>query len=94
MDRSVLLETVLRRPWAICQQPCTLESFLTTYAVPEEKVAPPPPPEPPLEQTYLVQDGDSLWKIARKLKVSIHDLKEKNQLQSDLLRPGKVLKVP
>ncbi len=93
VDRSLLLETVLKSDWSVFQQPTTLENFLATYAVPEEKVAP-PPPKPAAERAYVIQEGDSLWKIARKCKVSIEALKEKNQLQSDLLRPGKVLKLP
>lgn len=94
VDRTVLLQTILKGDWTAFQQLTTLESFLNTYAVAEEKVAPPPPPEPPVERTYTIQDGDSLWKIARKLNVSVNALKEKNQLQADLVRPGKILKVP
>ena len=94
VDRTLLLQTVLKNEWSVFEQPTSLETFLSVYAVPEEKVAPPPPVEPSVALTYVVQDGDSLWKIARKLKVSVTALKEKNQLQTDLLRPGRVLKIP
>lgn len=96
VDRAALLQTVLKSDWSALEEPTTLESFLMAYQVPEETLAPPPivPAEQPVEVMYVVQDGDSLWKIARKLKVSVIALKEKNQLQSDLLRPGRVLKVP
>jgi membrane-bound lytic murein transglycosylase D len=44
--------------------------------------------------TYVVQQGDSLWKIARKFpQVSIKDIKEKNKLKSIRLQPGMELKI-
>ena len=44
--------------------------------------------------TYIVQQGDSLWKIARKFpEVSIKEIKEKNQLKSIRLQPGMELKI-
>jgi LysM domain len=43
---------------------------------------------------YLVQEGDSLWKIARRFKVEIATLKKVNKLESDLLRPGTTLQIP
>jgi hypothetical protein len=45
-------------------------------------------------KAYIVQQGDSLWKIAKKHKVSIEALKEKNHLESEKLRPGKELIIP
>ena len=45
-------------------------------------------------QIYVVQEGDSLWKIARKFPdVSIKDIKEQNQLKSIRLQPGMELKI-
>ena len=45
-------------------------------------------------QIYVVQQGDSLWKIARKFPdVSIKDIKEQNQLKSIRLQPGMELKI-
>lgn len=43
---------------------------------------------------YVVQDGDSLWKISRLYKVDIDKLKNFNQLQSDSLKPGTTLRIP
>lgn len=43
---------------------------------------------------YTVQSGDSLWSIAKKLGVSVNDLKEANNLTSSLLTIGQVLKIP
>lgn len=45
-------------------------------------------------QIYIVQQGDSLWKIAKKYpQVSIEEIKEKNQLKSINLQPGMELKI-
>ncbi|WP_446007861.1 transglycosylase SLT domain-containing protein [Candidatus Electrothrix sp.] len=40
---------------------------------------------------YKVRDGDSLWSIARKHQVSTQDIKRWNQLDNNLLHPGKKL---
>lgn len=44
--------------------------------------------------TYTVQSGDSLWSIAKKLNTSVEELKAANNLSSNLLQIGQVLKVP
>jgi LysM repeat protein len=46
------------------------------------------------ERYYAVQEGDSLWRIARRFGVDIDALRQSNKLESDVLRPGKVLKIP
>ncbi len=43
---------------------------------------------------YTVQRGDSLWSIAKKLGVTVDELKEANNLTSSLLSVGQVLKIP
>lgn len=45
-------------------------------------------------KTYVVQEGDSLWKISRKFKVDIAVLKAVNHLETENLKPGKVLQIP
>ncbi|MCW5211487.1 transglycosylase SLT domain-containing protein [Desulfobulbus sp. TB] len=40
---------------------------------------------------YKVRHGDSLWSIARKHQVSTRDIKQWNQLNNNLLHPGKKL---
>lgn len=45
-------------------------------------------------KTYVVQEGDSLWKISRKFKVDLEVLKAHNRLESESLKPGKVLEIP
>ncbi|MFZ5806457.1 MAG: LysM peptidoglycan-binding domain-containing protein [Verrucomicrobiota bacterium] len=45
-------------------------------------------------QIYTVAKGDTLTKIARKLGVSVADLRKENKLSSDLLKIGQKLDVP
>lgn len=43
---------------------------------------------------HTIEFGDNLWKIARKYKVSIEELKRVNKLESEKLRIGKQLEIP
>ena len=44
--------------------------------------------------TYTVQKGDSLWVIANKYGITAEELKKYNNLTSNLLSIGQVLKIP
>lgn len=46
------------------------------------------------DRVYVVQDGDSLWKISRRFNVDMDVIRAYNQLDSDILRPGRALKIP
>ena len=46
------------------------------------------------ETTYTVQKGDSLWVIANKYGITTEELKSYNDLTSNLLSIGQVLKIP
>ncbi|HXX53539.1 MAG TPA: LysM peptidoglycan-binding domain-containing protein [Thermodesulfovibrionales bacterium] len=46
------------------------------------------------EQTYIVKKGDTLYKISRKLKVNVKEIRETNDLDSSTLRPGSSLRIP
>ena len=46
------------------------------------------------ERFYIVQEGDSLWKIAKKFNVDVEQLRRSNQLENDTLQPGRTLKIP
>lgn len=59
--------------------------------------APPPPPAdaPPAEQTYTVQPGDILSRIAARFGVSMQAIIEANGIANpDLIQPGQVLRIP
>lgn len=51
-------------------------------------------PQAKLSKTYTVQEGDSLWKIARKFRVDVETLKSLNHLEGQYLKPGLVLTIP
>lgn len=76
------------------------EYMAAVYHFFPEKVAQPPslpvsrPPASSEQSTHVVQAGDSLWKIARKYKVSIEAIKQANHLETDRLKLGKELQIP
>ena len=45
------------------------------------------------KNTYVVQKGDTLYKIAQKYNTTVNKLKEINNLTSDILKIGQVLKI-
>ena len=47
-----------------------------------------------LSNEYIVQKGDSLWSIARKNNTTVDEIKKLNNLTSNLLSIGQVLKLP
>ena len=46
------------------------------------------------EITYTVQRGDSLYSISRQFNTTVHAIKELNNLSSNLLSVGQVLRIP
>ena len=46
------------------------------------------------EGTYTVKSGDSLWSIAKKYNTTVNELKSLNNLKSNSLSTGQVLKIP
>ena len=46
------------------------------------------------DNVYIVKSGDSLWSIAKKLNVSVEELKAANNLNSNLLQIGQILNIP
>ena len=46
------------------------------------------------EDTYIVKSGDTLYAIAKKNGISVDELKKYNNLNSNSLSIGQVLKIP
>jgi peptidoglycan endopeptidase LytE len=46
------------------------------------------------DTTYVVKKGDSLYKISKKFKVAINELKNKNKLISSHIKPGTEILIP
>jgi LysM repeat protein len=42
---------------------------------------------------YIVKEGDTLWKISRFFGINVEELKLRNSLKSDVLKPGTILKI-
>ena len=47
-----------------------------------------------LPNEYIVQKGDSLWSISKKYGITIDELKNYNNLKSNTLSIGQILKIP
>ena len=45
-------------------------------------------------RVHVIQEGDSLWKISRKYKVSIEEIKRLNNMDTEKLRAGRKLQIP
>ena len=43
---------------------------------------------------YTVQSGDTLWSLAKRYHTTVDAIKQLNNLSSDLLRIGQILKIP
>lgn len=84
----------------VSRQPVVIKPQVIEKVITFPKEAPPkvasitPPPAIKKNLLYIVQDGDSLWKIAKRFKVPIEDIRTLNALKSDNLKPGSPLKIP
>ena len=47
----------------------------------------------PAEKTHVVQRGDSLWLIANKNNTTVDELKRLNNLTSNVLQIGQILRI-
>lgn len=56
--------------------------------------APTPTAQPAKKKYHTIEPGENLWKIARKYKVSIEEIKRVNHMDTEKLRPGKKLEIP
>jgi membrane-bound lytic murein transglycosylase D len=46
------------------------------------------------EVRYIVRRGDSLWEVARRYKVTVDDIKRRNNLRGSRIDPGDQLVIP
>ena len=47
-----------------------------------------------LDNEYIVKKGNSLWSISNKYGITVNDLKQYNNLKTNLISVGQVLKIP
>ncbi len=59
-----------------------------------ERGQPPPPLAIRQPCVHVVEEGDSLWKIARRYRVKIEAIMQANHLESERLKPGQKLEIP
>lgn len=52
------------------------------------------PPEKGITDTYIVEKGDTLYSISKKFDTTISELKELNNLSTNMLNVGQILKLP
>ena len=64
-----------------------------TLSVGQKLVIPSISVSPEVSDTYIVQNGDSLWSIANKFNMTVSELKNLNNLTNNLLSIGQVLKI-
>lgn len=82
-------------PKPMAQQSPPPKSLSTKVAVPPVTALRKfPTPVPKKDVYYVVQEGDSLWKIGRRFSVDVEVLRAFNQLDSDALYPGRTLRIP
>ncbi len=68
--------------------------FPQRYAAYLQEMASRPPEEEFQVTSYRVSPGDTLWKIARRHRTTVEEVKRGNGLRSNRIYPGQVLKVP
>ena len=56
--------------------------------------SPAPVPQSGEEGTYTVKKGDVLYRVARRYRITVEQLKAANDLKADLIHPGDVLRIP
>ena len=73
----------------------------TTLSIGQQLIIPgasttpePTPPEDNETQLYVVKSGDSLWSIARQFNTTVSEIRATNNLTSDVLSIGQLLRIP
>nr|WP_106784450.1 peptidoglycan-binding protein [Lysinibacillus timonensis] len=89
--------------WSLGQESTSMWSEYRTWTTHDGQVQVAPVTPKPSEQvgqvlptsttTYIVKSGDTLWRVATYYNMSTTELKELNNLPTDVIYPGQVLKV-
>jgi hypothetical protein len=74
--------------------PKSVEQSLPAMITSTKAPIPAAPPAKPKKKLHTVEQGDSLWKIARKYHVSIEEIMRINHMDTEKLRLGKQLEIP
>jgi membrane-bound lytic murein transglycosylase D len=45
-------------------------------------------------RTHTVEDGETLWSIARRYETTVDAVREANEMESETIRPGQTLRIP
>lgn len=51
-------------------------------------------PAPKSDRLYIVQEGDTLWKLSKRFNIEVEILKGYNKLSSDSLAPNSAIRIP
>lgn len=62
--------------------------------IPTPRPTPLPTPHPPINRTYIVRVGDTIWSISRMFGVSVQNLMSVNNLSFPIVFPGQRLIIP
>ncbi len=70
--------------------------IITPKKLPDVPKEAKPVPKAPIKQDtlYVIQDGDTLWKVSRRYHIAVRELRSYNQLKTDVLQVGQSLKIP
>ena len=73
--------------------PAFLPVYQTAQAAPAAQLTPFPSPTagPDGRILYIVQEGDTLWRISAITGVSLEQIRSLNRLENDVVRPGDIL---
>jgi len=74
--------------------PLAAVGLMATPARANSVATEPAPKQEPTVRAHLVVTGDTLWDIARKYGCMPEDLKRENKIRSNMIHPGKKLKIP
>lgn len=88
-DHSLALQRFL--PQAEAKAPEQPPQIMQAKASIQPAAAPQPKGK---KKTHTVENGDNLWKIARKYHVSVEEIMRTNRMDTEKLRPGKQLEIP